>query len=103
MTLPAQQAQLLQEVASRDAAVPQPAAQLESRLKAREPQVFPLREQPPQAAQAAGALGLQEQKSWARREAALVLPLAAQPLVSPRLPEELPGAHSEALPLLSVA
>jgi hypothetical protein len=92
-----------QQAESRDAAVPLLAAELESRLEALRPLASPQRERSLPDAQLAEAPKLPAQKSWARREAASALPPAAQPPVSPPLPEERPGAHSEAPLLLSVA
>jgi len=74
-----QLAQSLPQAASRDAAVPPLAAQLESRLAALQSPASPLRGQRPRAAQLAEALGLPAQKSRARPEAAWVLPPTAQP------------------------
>jgi hypothetical protein len=92
-----------QRAESRDAAVPLLAAELESRLEALRPPASPQRERSLRAAQLAEAPKLPAQKSWARRAAAWVGPPAAQPPVSPPLPEERLGAHSEAPLLLSVA
>jgi hypothetical protein len=85
-----------QQAESRDAAAPQLAGELESRLEALRPPASPQRERSLRAAQLAEAPKLPAQKSWARREAAWVWPPAEQPPVSPPLPEERPGAHLEA-------